>query len=168
METRSQVLATRASREDRTGLARGTSSVTEHYENLLGPIYVWMTGGIEAALQSGGAEIEALNLPVTPGAVVLDLGAGFGMHSIPLARRGARVTAIDASPALLRTLTELRGELPIDVVHDDLLAFRNHVTEAPSTILSMGDTITHLPSLRAIETPHRNELPPHWRLAAWS
>jgi 2-polyprenyl-3-methyl-5-hydroxy-6-metoxy-1,4-benzoquinol methylase len=128
------------------------TTVAEHYAKHLGPIYVWMAGGSEAALQAGAAEIEALTLPVTQGAVVLDLGAGFGMHSIPLARRGARVTAIDTSVELLRTLTELAGNLPIRAVNDDLLAFQSHITEAPSAILCMGDTITHLPELSAVES----------------
>jgi 2-polyprenyl-3-methyl-5-hydroxy-6-metoxy-1,4-benzoquinol methylase len=127
------------------------STATEHYEHHLAPIYVWMAGGAEAALQAGSAEIEALNLPVTQGAVVLDLGAGFGMHAIPLARRGARVTAIDSSVELLRTLAELRGDLPVQEVNDDLLAFQDHITEVPSAILCMGDTITHLDDLGSVE-----------------
>ncbi|WP_027158787.1 class I SAM-dependent methyltransferase [Methylobacter luteus] len=127
------------------------TTTAEHYEHHLGPIYVWMAGGADAALQSGSAEIDALNLPVTQGDVILDLGAGFGMHAVPLARRGARVTAIDSSVELLRTLAELRGDLPIQAVNDDLLAFQNHITEAPSAILCMGDTITHLPEFGAVE-----------------
>jgi len=139
------------------------STAAEHYEHHLGPIYVWMAGGAEAALQAGSAEIEALNLPVTRGPVVLDLGAGFGMHAIPLARRGARVTAIDTSVELLRTLTELRGDLPVQAVNDDLLGFQGHIAEAPSAILCMGDTITHLPDLGAVENLIERasiELPP--------
>ena len=127
------------------------STAAEHYERHLAPIYVWMAGGAEAALQAGSAEIEALNLPVNRGAVVLDLGAGFGMHAIPLGRRGAHVTAIDSSAVLLRALTELRGDLPVQVVNDDLLAFQSHIAEPPSAILCMGDTITHLPDFSAVE-----------------
>jgi 2-polyprenyl-3-methyl-5-hydroxy-6-metoxy-1,4-benzoquinol methylase len=139
------------------------TSVTEHYSRHLAPIYLWMAGGSEAALQAGTAEIEALNLPLTDGATVLDLGAGFGMHAIPLARRGARVTAIDTSSELLRALEQLAGNLPIQAVTDDLLAFQSHVTEEPSAILCMGDTITHLPHRDAVESLIERaavELPP--------
>ena len=62
------------------------STVAEHYAQHLGAIYLWMAGGSEAALQAGGAEIDALNLPLAQGAAIIDLGAGFGMHAIPLAR----------------------------------------------------------------------------------
>lgn len=126
-------------------------TAAEHYERHLAPVYVWMAGGAEAALQAGNAEIEALSLPATREAVVLDLGAGFGMHAIPLARKGARVTAIDSSVELLRTLTELSGDLPVRAVNGDLLDFQSRIAEAPSAILCMGDTITHLPDFGAVE-----------------
>lgn len=110
-----------------------------------------MVGGAEAALQAGAVEVQALNLPLTNGAVVVDLGAGFGTHAIPFARRGARVIAIDTSAGLLRALAELAGGMPITVVNDDLLAFRSHITEAPSAIICMGDTIAHLADWSAVE-----------------
>ncbi len=139
------------------------TTVAEHYANHLGPIYLWMVGGSDAALQAGSVEIDALHLPRTDGAVVVDLGAGLGMHSIPLARRGARVTAIDTSTELLHTLAELGGDLPIQAINDDLLTFPSHITEVPSAILCMGDTITHLPERCAVESLIERaaaELPP--------
>jgi len=128
------------------------TTVTEHYATHLAPIYLWMAGGPEAALQAGAADIDALNLPVTNGTPVLDLGAGFGMHAIPLARRGARVTAIDTSHELLRTLTHLAGDLPVQAVNDDVLAFHKHITVTPSVILCMGDTIAHLSDRGAVKS----------------
>jgi SAM-dependent methyltransferase len=128
------------------------STVEEHYARHLAPVYLWMAGGAEAALQAGAAEIEALQLPLAPGAAVVDLGAGFGMHTIALARQGARVTAIDSSPELLRTLADLGRGLPIRTIEGDLLAFRQHLKEAPSAILCMGDTLTHLPTRDNVES----------------
>ncbi len=120
-------------------------SVAEHYERILSPVYAWMAGGAENALAAGKAEIDALNLALPAGALAIDLGAGFGMHAIPLARAGARVVAIDNSPQLLDELERLAGDLAITTVRDDLLSFRAHVTEKATVILCMGDTLTHLP-----------------------
>jgi SAM-dependent methyltransferase len=120
-------------------------SVAEHYERVLSPVYAWMSGGAEAALAAGRSEIEALNLALPAGAMVVDLGAGFGMHCIPMARAGARVVAVDTSAQLLAELKRLAGDLPITIVQDDLLSFRTHLAERAAAVLCMGDTLTHLP-----------------------
>ena len=125
-------------------------SVVDHYASHLAPVYAWMAGGIDAALERGAGEVSALNLSPVPGAVAVDLGAGFGMHAIPLARVGYRVLAIDSSAELLNELRAGMGVLPIDVVTDDLLAFRRHVREPPQLILCMGDTLTHLENAEAV------------------
>lgn len=121
------------------------TSVGEHYERVLSPVYAWMMGGVDAALAAGAAEIDALELGLPPGAQVIDLGAGFGMHSIPLARAGANVTAIDSSEQMLNELAKHSAGLPIRAVRDDLLSFRQHVQGKATAILCMGDTLTHLP-----------------------
>ena len=94
---------------------------------------------------AGRSEIEDLQLELPAGALAVDLGAGFGMHAIPLARMGARVIAVDSSAELLGELSRLAGDLAIKTVHDDLLSFRSHLSEKPSAIFCMGDTLTHLP-----------------------
>lgn len=121
------------------------SSVAEHYERVLSPVYAWMAGGADAALAAGKSELDTLKLPLAAGALVIDLGAGFGMHAIPLARAGCRVIAIDSSASLLGELSRLAGNLPITAVQEDLLSFRACVGEPAAAVFCMGDTLTHLP-----------------------
>lgn len=78
------------------------ATVAQHYESHLAPVYPWMAGGIEHALATGTGDIADL---ARAGGVAVDLGAGFGMHAIPLARAGYRVLAIDSSTMLLRQLS---------------------------------------------------------------
>ena len=122
-----------------------SASAAEHYEKVLSPIYAWMQGGVEAAFAAGETELEQLDLKLPPGALAVDLGAGFGMHAIPLARTGARVIAIDSSDLLLTELGKHTAGLQVRTVRDDLLSFRGHVQEKAHAIFCMGDTLTHLP-----------------------
>jgi SAM-dependent methyltransferase len=125
-------------------------SVRDHYREHLAPIYSWMAGGIEAALARGEAELDSLHLQPKRSGLAVDLGAGFGMHAIPLAKRGFTVVAVDSSTALLGELQAHAAELPIKGVAEDLLSFMDGLTERPEVILCMGDTLTHLPDKEAI------------------
>jgi len=127
------------------------TAVTDHYAQLLAPIYTWMAGGPQNALNVGTADLSALGLGTASGAVAIDLGSGFGMHAIPLARLGYAVTAIDTSATLLTELRRLADGLSIRAVEDDLLNFTAHIVSAPSLILCMGDTLTHLSNLGEVE-----------------
>jgi SAM-dependent methyltransferase len=122
-----------------------SASVADHYERVLSPIYAWMQGGVEAAFAAGAAELEQLDLKLPPGSLVVDLGAGFGMHAVPLARAGAQVIAIDSSGLLLAELGKHTAGMKVRTVRDDLLSFRGHVPEKAQAIFCMGDTLTHLP-----------------------
>jgi SAM-dependent methyltransferase len=123
-------------------------TASEHYASHLAPIYLWMAGGMDAALRSGANDLADL----MPGSgLAIDLGAGFGMHSIPLARAGLRVVAVDSSPVLLRILEEHGAGLQIRVVEEDLLNFTKVVTEPAALIVCMGDTLTHLQSVEEVQ-----------------
>ena len=117
------------------------TSVVSHYETLLAPIYLWMAGGLDNALAVGAADVcEFLD---TPGYAV-DLGAGFGMHSIPLAGSGYRVLAIDTSSYLLEQLRQHSTGMPVAAVRADLRDFSRYLAGSADLILCMGDTLTHL------------------------
>ena len=102
------------------------ATVSEHYDRLLGPVYSWMVGDAVAAMESNRAELQALGLrPVTTGLAV-DLGAGPGLHAIPLAQMGYSVVAVERCAALAGELRARAGALPVRVVEGDLIHFREH------------------------------------------
>jgi len=119
-------------------------SVIDHYAKHLGPVYTWMAGGIESAFEKGSAELAAIDATPVGNSVAIDLGAGFGMHAVPLARRGFSVLAIDTSALLLEELRTRQNDLPIQIVQDDLLSFKRYSHGNADIILCMGDTLTHL------------------------
>jgi len=121
------------------------TTVQEHYDEHLGPVYAWMVGGTEAAIERGAAELDAIGANPSKGGVAVDLGAGFGMHSIPLARRGFDVVALDSSAVMLGELSRQASGLTIRAICDDLLSFPQHLSTKAELVLCMGDTVTHLP-----------------------
>ncbi len=127
-------------------------SVTEHYDHHLGPVYSWMIGDADAAIEQNMDELRQLGIvPGVTGAAI-DLGAGPGLHAIPLARLGFAVIAIDTCGPLLQELRERAGALPIRRIQADLSSFRRHHAAPVDAVLCMGDTLTHLPTLAAVET----------------
>jgi SAM-dependent methyltransferase len=126
-------------------------SVTEHYERHLAPIYVWMAGGIDAAIALGRAEVDAVCPRPSKSQRAVDLGAGFGTHAIPLADIGYSVLAIDSSATLLDAMQSHRGTGAIRTIRGDLMSFRAHLEAPAALILCMGDTLTHLPDQQSVE-----------------
>lgn len=127
------------------------ASVREHYDELLGGFYVWMLGDLEQAIAGARDELAALGIAPGAGRIAVDLGAGPGVHAIPLAELGYSVLAIDGCRELLDVLARRAGELEVRIELGDLLAFRARVSEPAAVVLCMGDTLTHLESHAALE-----------------
>lgn len=127
------------------------STATEHYAHHLGPVYSWMVGDLEAASARAATELDALGVPKAAHGAAIDLGAGFGLHALPLARRGYSVTAIDSCQTLVEELQGRAAGLPINTVTGDILGFRKYVSKPVEIILCMGDTLTHLPERASVE-----------------
>jgi SAM-dependent methyltransferase len=81
----------------------------------------------------------------------MDLGAGCGFQSIPLAEAGFKVIAIDISRVLLADLKKSARELPIKTIEDNLQNFPVHHPDNTELIVCMGDTLTHLESLDEVQ-----------------
>jgi SAM-dependent methyltransferase len=111
-----------------------------------------MVGDIDEAFAGADAYYDQIELPPGQHQPACDLGCGHGVYTVPLARRGYRVRAIDTSPILLDELRAHAAELPVEIIQDDLLNFRQHLAaDRPSVIACMGDTLTHLESWAHVE-----------------
>ena len=68
----------------------------------------------------------------------MDLGAGCGFQSIPLAEAGYSVTAIDLDAKLLDELKANSNDLAINIVQGDLLDFETVINGEVELIVSNG------------------------------
>jgi SAM-dependent methyltransferase len=127
------------------------ASVQEHYDHHLGAIYGWMVGDFEAAKAAAREELRAAGISGGAGRTAVDLGPGPGAHAIALTDAGYSVTAIDTCAELLEELRANGSGRPIRCVHDDLSHLRLHSDGLVHAVLCMGDTLTHLQSLAAVE-----------------
>ena len=119
-------------------------TVKEHYENHLAKYYSWMSGGPTKKLEENRKFFKDHDLWPRGSGVAVDLGAGSGFQSIPLAELGYQVIAIDLSNQLLAELKENVKDLSIKIINDDLLNFSKHSPDTVELIVCMGDTLTHL------------------------
>lgn len=127
------------------------SSVQDHYDNLLADVYVWMSGGFEPTQQRYAQFFRKAQLAPQGAALAVDLGAGPGFQSLPLADLGYRVLAIDTSRALLNELNARKQQRNIDVVCDDMMNFPAHLSSSAQLIVCMTDTLLHLGSKSEVD-----------------
>ncbi|MDJ0636842.1 MAG: methyltransferase domain-containing protein [Xenococcaceae cyanobacterium MO_188.B29] len=123
------------------------ATVKEHYDRVLTDVYSWMFGGFDRGIQQNLEFFQKYNIIPMGSGVAVDLGAGCGFQSIPLARIGFSVTAIDLDKKLLNELKENSGEADITTIQNDLLNFEQYcLNNKPELIICMTDTILHLES----------------------
>ncbi len=121
-------------------------TVKEHYNNVLSDVYTWMFGGFDSGIKKNIDFFQTHKINPVRSGIAIDLGAGSGFQSIPLARAGFTVTAIDIDKKLL---SEMKGQctgLPITIIHDDLVDFDKHTEGNTELIVCMTDTLIHLDS----------------------
>lgn len=134
-------------------------SVEEHYDNLLAPYYSWISGGSDLKIEENRAFFRNHGIRPQLTGIAVDLGAGSGFQSIPLAESGFNVIAMDTSRLLLAELGEKVGDLPIITVRDDMLNFVRHSPAEIEIIVCMGDTLTHLQRLQEVQQLVENTYP---------
>jgi len=122
------------------------ATVEAHYQNVLSEVYVWMLGGYESQLPKNRNFFETHAIQPRGSTVAVDLGAGCGFQSIPLAEKGFSITAIDLDEHLLSQLKANDATAKVAIVQDDMLNFASHISAASELIVCMTDTLLHLES----------------------
>lgn len=128
----------------------------EHYENHLANYYSWMFGDFNAKINENQRFFQSHNIRPSSSKIAIDLGAGCGFQSIPLAKIGFEVKAIDFSKRLLDELKTKSNGLGIEAIENDILNFDVYSDFKPELIVCMGDTITHLDSLESVRELIKN------------
>jgi SAM-dependent methyltransferase len=145
------------------------SGAKAHYAELLGDVYEWSVSTAGDPFERAAAWLARRGLD--DGRSYLDLGAGFGAHTIPLVRSGKQVTAVDFDPTLLGRLEAHLGAEATRavVVAADLVDFLERAEPGRfDVVLCLGDTLTHLedePAIRRFLDGAARALRPQGRLA---
>ena len=125
-------------------------TVKEHYNNHLGNFYSWMSRDLTSKqTEFQNFLIEQKLLPQSS-KIAVDLGAGHGIQTVPLAESGYFVKAIDFNAQLLAELTENTRGLSVEIINADLRDFNKFSIQNPELIICFGDTIAHLDSEQEI------------------
>jgi SAM-dependent methyltransferase len=127
------------------------ATVKEHYDNHLGNFYSWMAGDfVSKQVEFHDFLIEHELLPhITKKAI--DLGAGHGIQTIPLAKVGYSVKSLDFNVQLINELTANTKEMDVEVIHEDIREIGQFSGFNPELIVCCGDTLLHLDSKQDIE-----------------
>lgn len=123
----------------------------EHYENHLGHFYSWMAGDFQLKFNEFRNLLTENSILPSSNKLAVDLGAGHGLQSIPLAELGFKVLAIDFNQHLLNELEVNAKDLNIRTINDDIRHARNF-RDRPELIVCCGDTLSHLNDKTEIKT----------------
>jgi 2-polyprenyl-3-methyl-5-hydroxy-6-metoxy-1,4-benzoquinol methylase len=118
-------------------------TVKEHYDNHLGRFYSWMTGDFHTKTDEFRDFLTDNSIKPLTNKIAIDLGAGHGIQSIPLAHIGFKVLAVDFNQELLGELKINAKDLDITLINDDIKKVKTFA-EKPELIVCCGDTLSHL------------------------
>ena len=126
-------------------------TVKEHYDIHLADFYSWMTGDFETKQKEFQKFLKENAIIPSSTKKAIDLGAGHGLQSVPLAKLGFNVTAVDFNEQLLGELTINAKGLTIEILNDDIKRIKQFADKEVELIVCCGDTLSHLDNKGEIE-----------------
>lgn len=126
-------------------------TVKQHYDNHLGHFYSWMTGDFQSKSNEFKNFLADNGIKPSSNKIAIDLGAGHGLQSIPLAEIGFQVLAVDFNQGLLDELKANTRDLRIKIINDDIKKVKIFANK-PELIVCCGDTLSHLDNKSELKT----------------
>ena len=125
-------------------------TVKAHYDNHLAHFYAWMTGDFQTRYEEFKSFLIENAIKPSGGKIAIDLGAGHGIQSIPLAAIGFNVLAVYFNQQLLNALVSNAQELNVTAINADI---KNVATLADRAdlVVCCGDTLSHLADKNAVK-----------------
>lgn len=128
-----------------------SGGIAEHYDTHLAEHYSWLFGGLPERVSENKALFTELGIAPAASKRALDVGAGTGFQTLPLAELGFAITAVDLSKSLLAELATNAKGLPVRTVCDDILHYVAGAEGNLELVVCMGDTLTHLTSFGDVQ-----------------
>lgn len=119
-------------------------TVKEHYDKHLANFYSWMTGNFDSKKQEFKKFIINNGIKPQTNKIAIDLGAGHGLQSIPLAESGFQVLAVDFNQQLIDELKANSNGLTITAKTADIRNVNDFLKDKSELIVCCGDTLSHL------------------------
>ena len=126
-------------------------TVKEHYDTHLADFYSWMVGDFETKQNEFRNFLKDNAIIPSSTKKAIDLGAGHGLQSVPLAKLGFNVTAVDFNKQLLAELKINARGLNIEILNDDIKKIKQFADKEVELIICCGDTLSHLGNKGEVE-----------------
>ncbi|HMS34168.1 MAG TPA: hypothetical protein PKC91_08775 [Ignavibacteria bacterium] len=123
----------------------------EHYDSHFGHFYSWMTGDFQTRCNEFRNFLTDNSILPSANKIAIVLGAGHGLQSIPIAKIGFLVLAVDFNKQLLDELKTNAKDLKIKAINDDIKKVEELAVN-PELFVCCGDTLSNLANKPEIKT----------------
>jgi len=103
--------------------------------------------------KTGDAQLELIQSLVPERKRILDIGSGTGTYTIPLAKMGYQLVALDYDQGMIDRLRDKADalELQIDSFARDMMGLDDLIEDAYDGILCIGNTLPHLADMNEVK-----------------
>lgn len=107
----------------------------------------------DIVFKTGDAQLELIESLLPMGSRLLDIGSGTGTYTIPLAKKGYQVVALDNDQSMIDRLRDKADafDLMVESFARDMLGLDDLIEDEYDGALCIGNTLPHLNDMNEVE-----------------